>query len=59
MALVDGAAGEQQFSDESVRVPAIVELRKRVFPTVDPTVGKDQARVTVLLKNGERLGIFV
>jgi 2-methylcitrate dehydratase PrpD len=59
VALVDGAAGEQQFSDESVRVPTIVELRKRVVPTVDPTVGRDQARVTVLLKNGERLGIFV
>ena len=59
VALVDGAAGEQQFSDESVRVPAIVELRKRVVPTVDPTVGKEQARVTVLLKNGERLAIFV
>jgi 2-methylcitrate dehydratase PrpD len=59
VALVDGAGGEQQFSDSSVRVPTIVELRKRVVPTVDPTVGKEQARVTVLLKNGERLAIFV
>ncbi len=59
VALLDGAAGEQQFSDDAVRVPAIVELRKRVVPTVDPALGKDQARVSVLLKNGERLGMFV
>jgi 2-methylcitrate dehydratase PrpD len=59
VALIDGAAGEQQFSDESVRVPTVVELRKRVVPTIDPTVGKDQARVSVLLKNGKRLAIFV
>ena len=59
VALVDGAAGEQQFSDEAVRVPAIVALRRRVVPTVDPTVGKEQARVAILLKNGERLTMFV
>jgi len=59
VALVDGAAGEQQFSDESVRVPAIMELRKRVVPTVDPTIGKEQARVTILLKNGKQLALFV
>ena len=35
VALVDGAAGERQFSDEAVRVPAIVALRRRVVPTVD------------------------
>jgi 2-methylcitrate dehydratase PrpD len=37
VAIVDGAAGERQFSDESVRAAAVVELRRRVFPTIDPT----------------------
>jgi 2-methylcitrate dehydratase PrpD len=52
-------AEQQPDSDESVRLPAVVELRKRVIPTVDPTIGKEQARVTILLKNGERLGMFI
>jgi 2-methylcitrate dehydratase PrpD len=59
VALVEGAAGERQFSDEAVRAPATAELRRRVFPTVDPAIGKVQARVTITLKNAKRLAIFV
>jgi 2-methylcitrate dehydratase PrpD len=59
VALIDGAAGEKQFTDEAVRAPAAVSLRRRVVPTVDPSVGKEQARVTIILKNGERLTMFV
>ena len=59
VAIVEGAAGERQFSDESVHAPTTVALRKRVFPTPDASIGKDQARVTIALKNGERLTLFV
>jgi 2-methylcitrate dehydratase PrpD len=59
VAIVEGAAGERQFSDEAVRAPATAALRRRVFPTPDPAIGKDQARITVVLENGERLTIFV
>src|SRR5262249_21573324 len=59
VAIVEGAAGEGQFSDEAVRAPATAALRKRVFPTPDPAIGKDQARITVVLKNGERPTVFV
>jgi 2-methylcitrate dehydratase PrpD len=59
VAIVEGAAGEGQFSDEAVRAPAIAALRKRVFPTPDPAIGKDQARITVVLKNGGRPTTFV
>ena len=59
VAIVEGAAGERQFSDEIVRAPAIVALRRRVFATIDPSLGKAQARVTILLKTGERLAVFV
>jgi 2-methylcitrate dehydratase PrpD len=59
VAIVEGAAGEQQFSDEAVRRPATAELRRRVVPTTDPAIGKVQARVAIVLKNGERLAVFV
>jgi len=59
VAIVEGAAGERQFSDEAVRAPATAALRRRVFPTPDPAIGKDQARITVVLKSGERPTIFV
>jgi 2-methylcitrate dehydratase PrpD len=59
VAIIDGAAGEQQFSDQAARSPATVALRKRVFPTTDASVGKDQARVTVVLRTGERPTMFV
>jgi 2-methylcitrate dehydratase PrpD len=59
VAIVEGAAGEGQFSDETVRAPATAELRRRVYPTIDPKIGKDQARVTIALKNGNRPTMFV
>ena len=59
VALIDGAAGEKQFTDEAVRAPAVAALRRRVIPTVDPSIGKEQARVAIVLKNGERLTTFV
>jgi 2-methylcitrate dehydratase PrpD len=59
VAIVEGAAGERQFSDEAVRAPATAALRGHVFPTPDPAIGKDQARITVVLKSGERSTIFV
>jgi 2-methylcitrate dehydratase PrpD len=59
VAIVEGAAGERQFGDEAVRAPATAELRRRVFPVVDPAIGKLQARVTITLKNSERRSVFV
>jgi 2-methylcitrate dehydratase PrpD len=59
VAIVEGAAGERQFSDETVRNMPIAELRRRVATKVDPTIGKEQARVAILLKNGERKNVFV
>jgi 2-methylcitrate dehydratase PrpD len=59
VAVVEGAAGERQFSDESVRAPAIAQLRRRVSVTIDPGLGKAQARVAILLKNGQRPAVFV
>ena len=58
VALVEGEAGERQFSNEAVRAPATAELRRRVFPTVDPAIGKSGPRHDHA-KNAKRLAIFV
>lgn len=50
-----GAAGPQQFSDEEARADDVVRLRRRVHVTTDPTVAKDEAYVTVVLADGQRL----
>jgi 2-methylcitrate dehydratase PrpD len=59
VAVAAGAAGEREFSDETVRTSVIDNLRRLVSTTVDPGLGKAQARVTILLKNGDRLPVFV
>src|ERR1700730_7371902 len=59
VAIVEGTAGEHQFSDETVRAQPIADLRKKVFPKIDTTIGKEQARVAIQLKNGERRNVFV
>jgi 2-methylcitrate dehydratase PrpD len=59
VAVAEGAAGEREFSDEIVRVEAIDDLRRRVFATTDPGIGKAQARVAIRLKTGEQLAVFV
>jgi 2-methylcitrate dehydratase PrpD len=59
VAVVEGAAGEQQFSDGAVRATAVAQLRQRVLVTIDPGLGKAQARVAILLKSGDRLAVFV
>ena len=59
VALVEGVAGERQFSDEVVLAPTVVGLRRRVSVTVDPKLAKDQARVTILKSTGERSSVFV
>jgi 2-methylcitrate dehydratase PrpD len=59
VAVADGAAGEQQFSDEAVRAGAAAQLRRLVVAIIDPNLGKAQARVAILLQNGEQLAVFV
>src|SRR5215470_5533398 len=59
VALVEGIAGERQFSDEVVLAPTVIDLRRRVNATVDPSLAKDQARVSVLKQNGDVSSVFV
>jgi 2-methylcitrate dehydratase PrpD len=53
VALADGAAFLDQFTDERVADPELAALRARVNVLVDPEQTKDSARVVLSLRNGE------
>jgi 2-methylcitrate dehydratase PrpD len=55
VAMVEGAAGEKQFSDRSVQDPTIVALRGRVVPVVDSAIKPEQVEMTIALKDGRSL----
>ena len=58
-AIIDGAAGERQYSDDRVRDPLVVRLRDSVGATVGPGLHEDQARITIRLHDGRVLERFV
>ena len=58
-AIVDGAVGEKQFSDQAVRNPATVALRDRVTAVVDPAIAEDQVRITIIMKDQHRLEKYI
>ena len=55
VAIVTGAAGEKQFSDMLVQDPVIVALRDSVTAKVDSSVGEEQVKIAITLKDGRRL----
>ena len=59
VALIEGAAGERQFSDKLAKDPTVVALRDRVVATVDPAIGPEQVRVIVSLKDGKKLEKYI
>lgn len=52
VALVEGAAGEAQFSDSAVIDPQVIALRKRITAIPDPVLQRTQADVFIYLKTG-------
>ena len=59
VALIDGAAGEAQYSDARVADPRVIALRDRVVATVDPALAEDAARIRIRLKDGRIVERFV
>jgi 2-methylcitrate dehydratase PrpD len=59
VAIIHGAAGETQYSDEAVRDPGVIALRDRVTATGDRAVHEDQVQVSIKLKNGKTLEKYV
>ncbi len=59
VAVIHGAAGEEEYSDAVVRNPKVIALRDRVTATVDKAMHEDQVHVTIKLKNGKTLEKYV
>jgi 2-methylcitrate dehydratase PrpD len=55
VAILDGAAGEKQYSDSTVRNPKVIALRDRVSAEADASIRDDEAYVKIRLKNGDVL----
>jgi 2-methylcitrate dehydratase PrpD len=55
VALVDGAGGEAEFSDERVLAPEVVSLRRRIEAVVDKSCGRTETHVVITLRDGSEL----
>jgi 2-methylcitrate dehydratase PrpD len=58
VALIDGAAGIAQYSDERASDPAAIALRRKVEVTIDESLGNDQA-AALIVADGVRYRAFV
>jgi 2-methylcitrate dehydratase PrpD len=59
VALVEGAAGEKQFSERAVRDPATVALRAKVVPVIDLAIKPEQVDLTITLTDGRVLHHYI
>jgi 2-methylcitrate dehydratase PrpD len=59
VAIIDGAAGEKQYSDSVVRDPQTIALRDKVTATVVPSIRPEQVDMTITLKDGRKLHKFI
>ncbi|MGB8843105.1 MAG: MmgE/PrpD family protein, partial [Aliidongia sp.] len=59
VALVEGAAGERQFSERAVLDPMIVALRGKVVPAIDQSIKPEQVDLTITLSDGRVLHQFI
>jgi 2-methylcitrate dehydratase PrpD len=59
VALLHGAAGEKEYSDERVLDPRVIALRDRVEAAIGPNMRDDEARVKLTLKDGRVVEKYV
>jgi 2-methylcitrate dehydratase PrpD len=59
VAIIEGAAGERQYSDRAVRDPQVIALRDRVSAVVDSAIKPAQVDMTITLKDGRTLHKFI
>lgn len=58
-ALMHRRAGLDEGTDAMVRDPDMIALRRRIVAVPDATLGRDEARATVILKNSSRISSHV
>jgi 2-methylcitrate dehydratase PrpD len=59
VAIIEGAAGERQYSDRAVLDPQVIALRDRVSAAIDPAVRPEQVDMTITLKDGRTLHKYI
>jgi 2-methylcitrate dehydratase PrpD len=59
VAIIEGAAGERQYSDRAVQDPAVIALRERVTAVIDPAIRPEQVDMTITLNDGRVLHKFI
>jgi 2-methylcitrate dehydratase PrpD len=59
LALTEGVAGEDRFTDEFVLDPKMVALRRRVKAIVRPGLKETEAKATVVTRRGKKYSAFV
>jgi 2-methylcitrate dehydratase PrpD len=59
VAIIDGAAGERQYSDRAVQDPGVMALRDKVCASIDSAIKPEQVDMTVTLKDGRTLHRFI
>jgi 2-methylcitrate dehydratase PrpD len=59
IAILDGAAGEKQYSDRAVLDPKTIALRDKVNATVDASIKPEQVDMTIILRDGQKLHKFI
>ena len=59
VAIVEQGGGPQQFSDRAVASPPVMTLRDLVRLRTDPSMAREEARVTITLTDGQRLAEHV
>lgn len=59
VAIVQGAAGERQYSDQAVLDPTVVSLRNRVIANIDPAIRPEQVDMTITLNDGRTLHKYI
>ncbi|PLP98479.1 MmgE/PrpD family protein [Cupriavidus pauculus] len=59
VAIIEGAAGERQYSDRAVRDSNVIALRDRVVATIDPAIKPEQVDMTITLKDGRKLQKYI
>lgn len=57
--LIFGRAGEDEYADDIVNRPDVVELRRKVVATVDDRIDEASADVTATLTDGRQVHVFV
>jgi 2-methylcitrate dehydratase PrpD len=55
VALIQGAGGVAQFTDQAARDASVVSLREKVVTEVDPAIHEDEVRILVTTTDGRRI----